>query len=54
MTAEGRLARGKLNYDSGKFLDNPETLEYSNSLPKEKPNKEEVKPKEKKNDGLKH
>ena len=44
MTAEGRLARGKLNYDSGKFLDNPETLEYSNSLPKEKP-KEEVKEK---------
>ena len=51
MTAEGRMARGKANYDSGKFLDNPETMEYAKSLP----NKEEVKPnKEKKNDGLKH
>ena len=44
MTEEGRLARGKLNYDSGKFLDNPETLEYIETLPKDEP-KEEVKEK---------
>lgn len=45
MTAEGRLARGKENYDSGKFLSNPETLAYIDSLPKEKeePKKEEAK-----------
>ena len=46
MTAEGRLARGKSNYDSGKFLNNSETLEYVETL---KP-KEEVKPKEVKKD----
>lgn len=45
MTAEGRLARGKANYDSKKFLNNSETKEYLETLPKEKP-KEEVKPKE--------
>ena len=38
MTAEGRLARGKLNYDAKRFLDNSETLEYIASLkPVEKP-----------------
>ncbi|KKL15228.1 hypothetical protein LCGC14_2507730 [marine sediment metagenome] len=47
MTAEGRLARGKANYEAGKFLDNSETLAYIETLPKEKP-KEEVKPKEEK------
>ncbi len=37
MTAEGRLARGKANYEAGIFLDNSETLAYVESLPKEKP-----------------
>lgn len=47
MTAEGRLRRGKENYEAEKFLDNSETLEYVATL--EKP-KEEVKvKKEKKN-----
>ena len=36
MTAEGRLRRGKENYEAKKFLDNPETLEYIETL-KEKP-----------------
>lgn len=44
MTAEGRLARGKENYDKGRFLDNSETLEYVASLPKkETPKKEDKK-----------
>lgn len=43
MGAEGRLARGKLNYDSRKFLNNSETLEYIDSLKVEKP---KAKPKE--------
>jgi len=37
MTKEGRLARGKLNYEAKVFLDNSETLEYVATLPKEKP-----------------
>ena len=48
MTAEGRLRRGKENYEAGKFLDNSETLAYVESItgkPILKP-KEEVKPKE--------
>ena len=40
MTAEGRLQRGKANYEARKFLDNSETLAYIDSLPKEKPKKE--------------
>jgi len=36
MTIKGRLARGKLNYESNKFLKNSETQEYINSLPKPK------------------
>ena len=44
MTSEGRLARGKANYDSKKFLNNSETMDYAKTLkvekPKEKPNKE--------------
>jgi len=36
MTKEGRLQRGKENYEAGVFLDNPETLEYIATLPKEK------------------
>ena len=44
MTAEGRLARGKANYESKKFLDNSETLAYIATLPKEAP---KVEPKEK-------
>ena len=34
MTSEGRLARGKENYERGRFLDNPETLAYMGTLPK--------------------
>lgn len=34
MTKEGRLARGKENYEAKKFLDNSETLEYVDTLPK--------------------
>ena len=45
MTQEGRLARGKENYEAKVFLDNSETLEYIATLPKEKP-KEEPKSKE--------
>ena len=37
MTKEGRLARGKENYERGKFLDNPETLEYIATLKKNTP-----------------
>ena len=46
MTAEGRLLRGKANYEAKKFLKNSETLDYIKTL--EKP-KEVIKPKEKKN-----
>lgn len=45
MTKEGRLKRGKENYEAGAFLENPETLEYIKTL--EKP-KEEAKTKGKK------
>lgn len=49
MTHEGRLARGKANYDSGKFLKNSETLAYIETLPKEEPKEvKETKPKGKK------
>ena len=44
MTAEGRLARGKENYDAKKFLNNSETLLYMATL---KEPKEEVKEPEK-------
>ena len=37
MTAEGRLARGKENYDKNKFLDNLETIAYAETLKAEKP-----------------
>ena len=39
MTAEGRLARGKENFERGRFLDNSETVAYVATLteaPKEK------------------
>lgn len=45
MSSEGRLARGKANYDAGKFLENSETVEYAATV-KAKPKEE--KPKEKK------
>ena len=32
MTAEGRLARGKENYERGKFLNNSETIAYVATL----------------------
>ena len=37
MTKEGRLARGKANYEAGKFLDNSETIAYAATLKAEKP-----------------
>ena len=45
MSREGRLARGKENYDRSRFLDNSETMAYAETLkdtPKEKP--KDVKP----------
>ena len=33
MTKEGRLMRGKENYEKKRFLDNSETLEYIYMLP---------------------
>ena len=42
MTQEGRLQRGKENHDRGRFLDNPETLEYVATLPKAKPKAKEA------------
>jgi len=47
MTSEGILARGKANYESGKLLDNSETLAYAATLKDEKPIE---KPKEEKKD----
>ena len=46
MSAEGILRRGKVNYEAGVFLDNPETLAYIESI-----KKIEEKPKEKKKNG---
>jgi hypothetical protein len=43
MTAEGILARGKANYEAGKFLDNSETLAYIATIPKEKEKAKEEK-----------
>jgi len=48
MTAEGRLARGKENYETKRFLDNSETLAYIATLPKETPKKETPKKETKK------
>lgn len=42
MSKEGRLARGKENYERKRFLNNPETLEYISTL---KPKKSEAKKK---------
>lgn len=46
MTAEGRLARGKLNFESDKLLNNSETLDYLKTLIKEEPKMILGKPKE--------
>jgi len=46
MTSEGILARGKENYDKGRFLENSETIAYVASMKAEKPS---GKPKEKTN-----
>lgn len=48
MTAEGRLRRGKENYESRKrkLMNNPETLAYIKTLPKEE--EPEGKPEEEK------
>ena len=48
MSEAGRLARGKTNFSKGVFLDNPETIEYVNSIKVEEP-KEEPKKEKKKN-----
>jgi len=45
MSVEGRLVRGKANYEAKKFLENSETLEYIATLEVEKP--EPVKKKQK-------
>ena len=46
MTHEGRLQRGKKNYEAGKLLDNEDTKYYLANLPKEE-KQEEEKPKKK-------
>jgi len=46
MTKEGRLARGKANYEAGIFADNPETAEFMATMKTEKP---KAKPKEAEN-----
>jgi len=43
MTAEGRLARGKENYEAGKLLDNQETIDYAATISKEEPKAEKPK-----------
>jgi len=43
MSSEGILRRGKENYEAGKFLDNPETLAYIESIKVEEPKKEKKK-----------
>ena len=49
MTAEGILARGRLNYEAGKFLDNAETMAYAETLvPSKTPPILDTKPKEEK------
>ena len=45
MTHEGRLARGKANYEAGKFLNNSETIAYLATIAAKEI---ETKPKEKK------
>ena len=40
MTKEGRSMRGKENFEEQRFLDNPETLEYMETLPKKAEKKE--------------
>lgn len=47
MTEEGRLSRGKANYEAGVFLENSETLAYIATLKKPEEAKE-TKSKEKK------
>ena len=42
MTKEGRLSRGKENYDRGRFLDNSETIAYAETL-KDKPKEDKPK-----------
>ena len=37
MTVEGRLQRGKANYEANKFLDNSETVAYAATLKASKP-----------------
>jgi len=44
MTKEGRLARGKLNFEANMFLQNSETLEYMASLKNKPEVKKDAKP----------
>ena len=46
MTAEGRLARGKENYEAEKFLQNSETVAYAATLEKPKEEKKKSKSEE--------
>lgn len=50
MTAAGRLARGKANFDSQIFLNNSETIDYIASMKVKKEVISKVKPKEKEDD----
>jgi len=45
MSFEGRMARGKYNFETNRFMDSSETLDYiaSMEVPKEKPKKEKKK-----------
>jgi len=49
MTVEGRLARGKENYERGRFPENSETIAYVATMKPEKPSEKPVEPKEKTN-----
>ena len=45
MTSEGRLARGKANFERKRFLKNSETMAYAATLTKPTETKEYGKPK---------
>jgi len=48
MTHEGRMNRGKKNFEAGKLLENEDTKYYLQTLSKETPKLEEEKPKKEK------
>ena len=50
MSEAGRLARGKANFEAGKFLNNPETIDYVKTIkPAEVIIEEDTKKEKKKN-----